>query len=133
VVPVPADSAVSHRLSIIHSVMNRLYGAQICEDGFQIFVSHVTKIPPWHDGIELAGTHFAGVHSFQEHSFVLITDAGRIRRQIRAGHLREGIWRDKVSTSELKARKRLTIFISQCMAPLTSTKLHQIRASLHRR
>jgi hypothetical protein len=55
VVPVPADSAVGHGLGIIHSVMNSLDRAQIREDGFQILVSHVAEIPPWHDGVKFPG------------------------------------------------------------------------------
>jgi len=90
VVPAPADSAVRYGLGIIHSVMSWLDRAQIKEDGFQIFVGHMTEIPPWHDGIELPNAYFTCVHDSQERSFVVITDTGRIRRQIRAGHLREG-------------------------------------------
>ena len=75
-VPVPADSAVSHGLGIVHSVLNRLDRAEIRKDGFQIFASHVTEIPPRHDGIEFPRAHFARVHDFQEHSFIVITDAG---------------------------------------------------------
>ena len=132
-VPAPADSAERHGLGIVHSVLDRLDRAEIRKDGLQIFVSHVTEIPPWHDGIELPRTHFARVHDFQEQSFVVITDAGRIGRQICAGYLREGIWCNEIPASELKAGKRQAVFISESMAPLTSAKLHQICASLHRR
>src|SRR5215471_9515628 len=133
VMPVPADSAVSYWLAIVHSVLDRLDRAQIRKDALQIFVGHVTEIPPWHDGIEFARAHFARAHDFQEHRFVVITDAGRIGRQIRAGHLREGIWCYEIPTCKLKAGKRPAIFISQSMAPLTGAKLHQIRASLYGR
>src|SRR5215471_15716560 len=78
VMPVPADSAVSYWLAIVHSVLDRLDRAQIRKDALQIFVGHVTEIPPWHDGIEFARAHFARAHDFQEHRFVVITDAGRI-------------------------------------------------------
>src|SRR5215831_8160070 len=133
VVLVLADSAVSDGFCIVHAMTDGLGCSQVRKDGLEIVVRHVAKIPPWHDGIEFPRAYHACVHNFQEKVFVVIADAGRIGCQVCAGHLWEWTWCYKVSPAKLKTGKRLTILISKRMAPLTSTNLNQICASLYRR
>ena len=82
-----ANSAVSDGFVIVHAMVDGLDDAQVREDGLEIFIGHLREKPPWHDGANLPRAYLARPHDPQEHGFVVITDTGRIRRQIRTGHL----------------------------------------------
>ena len=127
-----ADSAVSDGFGIVHSMVDGLYGAQISEDRLQIVISRLSEKPPRHDRANLPCSDLPRMHGLQELGFVVVADAGWIRRQIRTGHL-EIRSCNQISACEFKSGERLTIRVSKCMAPLAGTKLNQIRASLYRR
>ena len=118
-----ANSAVSDGFVIVHAMVDGPDGAQVREDGLEIVIGHLPEKPPWHDGANLPCAYLARLHHLQEHGFVVIADAGRIRRQIRTGHL-EIRSCNQISACEFKPGERLTIHVSKCMAPLAGPKLN---------
>ena len=96
-IPVPeaveaaAELAIGERLGVVHAVLDRLERAEIGEDGFEVGVRHVAKMLPGHDVIERAdATDLASADGLKKHFFVVMNDAGRIGREIGAGHLAPG-------------------------------------------
>jgi len=77
------NSAVSDGFVIVHSMMDGPDGAQVRENSLEIVIGHLPEEPPGHDGANLPCGYFARPHDLQEHGFIVIADAGRIRRQIR--------------------------------------------------
>src|ERR1700747_2315251 len=116
-----ADWAVCHGFAVVHAVVDRLERAQIRKEGLQIVVVHLPEKPPWHDGANVPRAYLARPHDLQEHGFVVITDTGRIRCQIRAGHLEIRFY-NQGSACELQPGKWFTIRVSKGMAPFAGTQ-----------
>ena len=122
-VVVLANSAVSDWFRIVHSMVNRLERAKVREDGLEIVIAHVPEKPPRHGGINLSCADHSRMHDLQKQGVVVVADAGRVRRQIRAAHhCKRAV--GQIATREFKPRKRHALLISKRMAPLTRANLH---------
>ena len=69
-----ADRAVSRFLSIVDSMIHRVQRSQVCEDGLQVFITHITEVYPRHHRVELASLHQSGANGLYEKSLVVVRD-----------------------------------------------------------
>src|SRR5262249_35558083 len=129
----PAYPALGHRLSIIDAVMHWLDGPQECEDRLQVFIAHMCEVPPRHVGTDLARTHLAGADGFQELCFIVITDTGRVRRNVCARRLFRIGTNSQITACKFQARKRVSVYIAKRVTPLAARNLYQVSTAFLRR
>src|ERR1700693_1879785 len=84
--PLAATFAQRRRLRIVHQVMHRLQGAQICEHGFKVIVRHIAVDGPGHWRLQFARPHGTAADGLDEQCLGVISDAGSIGRDVGGGH-----------------------------------------------
>src|ERR1051326_6740821 len=107
--------------------MNWLHRSQIREQRFQVIVANVFEEPPRHGLIQCTRSNMPGTHHFDEQLLVVVRNAARVRRDVRADY------RPKLlATGEFHSWERFAHVVLGSVAVDAMANLRQIRAGGNR-